>query len=239
MTLSHTILANELVSRSARITVVLQSLQGHSTLTAHLHYSDLGRNGSTRFELSPNVNTNRTTPNRSKQGLQTPSNWIDLEPSCSWCKRNEVEAGGHTWLVAMHWLQTGRMRRLSCLLSSGPNKEYRSSWKNWRETSTFTLGCPASWQSMELRRLVSSVGIRWRNYIRNIKDNHNQTGTGRTKWKFYERLNNIRKLTCNLPTSDSRHADRWKHCCKWWDVRREWRWSRERKEWWFGWPWAH
>ena len=38
-----------------------------------------------------------------------------------------------------------------------------------------------------------------RQEYKKIKDNHNQTGTGRTKWKFYERLNEIlgnRPATC-------------------------------------------
>ena len=85
-----------------------------------LHYSALDRNGSTWFELSRNVNTNRTAPNRSKQDLQPPSNWIELERSRSWCKRNRTTRsnplGTRDWLPRTcwsKWLQIELMRRLS------------------------------------------------------------------------------------------------------------------------------
>ena len=86
--------------------------------------SALDQNGSTQFELhvSRNVNANQTTLNRSKQDLhvQPPSNWIKLEQSCSWCKRNQTmrsnSSGTRDWLAHMcwsKWLQIRLMRRLS------------------------------------------------------------------------------------------------------------------------------
>ena len=65
----------------------------------------------------------------------------------------DVKSVGHKWLVATHWLQTGWLWRLSCLLRSGPNKEYRavrgvvvcmihgrwSYWYMWSVNRTSTL----------------------------------------------------------------------------------------------------
>ena len=87
-------------------------------------------------------------------------------------------------------------------MSSGPNKEYSSRWRDRRETSTFTLGCPS-----ELgKHGVEKTGEQYRNKVKKlcqeykkIKDNHNQMGTGKTKWKSYVRLNEIsgnRPATC-------------------------------------------
>ena len=115
--------------------------------------------------------------------------------------------GTHDWLPHTcwsKWLQIALMWRISCLLSSEQNKEYKGLKRNEHVYTRL---------SSELAKHgVEKTGKQCRNKVKKlqeykkIKDNHNQMGTGRTKWKFYERINEI--LTRNLPSSDSRHADR-------------------------------
>ena len=53
---------------------------------------------------------------------------------------------------------------------------------------------PTDWQSMELRRLENSVGVKLKSYTKNakkFKDAHNKTGTDRIKWRFYDSLNEV------------------------------------------------